>query len=477
MDGVLLLVRLLLAGTFAVAGIAKFADAAGTRQSLLDFGAPGFLVRPAAFLLPLAELACALALFPARFAVWGAIGTLVLLGIFIAAIAASMARGKRPACHCFGQLHSEPVGWSTLARNLVLSAMAALTILQARQTSPPSLNGWLGGLHPIDAVALYFSLALAAVVAIGGWCLLHLLRQNGRLLLRLEAVEAELGLRASPAPPGLPVDTPAPPFRLSALDGSMVTFNALRRQSERILLIFTEPGCGGCDALMPDVARWQDTFADRVSIVPISRGPLEANRVKANEHGLRNYLLQLDDETSRAYQAEGTPTAVLVQNGLIASPVASGADAIRDLMATASAPPPLAKGERTHDLIMPDLDGRQLDLAELRDGPTLVLFWNPDCGYCQQMLGDIKAWESHRNEDAPRLLVISAGSVASNRAQGFQATVLLDGSFQVGQAFGATGTPAAVMLDAEGRVASGVGVGAEEVLALARGSRETAVAG
>lgn len=477
MDGVLLLVRFILAVTFAVAGISKLLDASGMRKSLLDFGVPGSLTRRAAFLLPAAELACAMALLPAGLALWGAIGTLILLFLFIAAIAANMARGKRPECHCFGQLHSEPVGWSTLVRNLVLSAMASVTILEGWQTPPPSYYAWLRGLHPIEAVVICFSLALAAVVTFCGWSLLHLLRQNGRLLLRLDAVEAELGLRSSPPAPGLAVGTPAPLFRLSAIDGSIVTLNGLRRQSERLLLIFTEPGCGGCDALMPDVAHWQDTFADRVSIVPISRGPLDANRVKAKEHGLRNYLLQLDDETSRAYQAEGTPTAVLVQNGLIASPLASGPDAIRELMSSAARPAPLAIGEGIRDLTMPDFDGRIVDLAELRGRPTLVLFWNPDCGFCQQMLEDIKAWESQRSEEAPRLVVISTGSAESNRAQGFQSTVLLDDNFRAGQVFGATGTPAAVMLDAEGRVASDVGVGADEVLSMARRERESAIVG
>src|ERR1035438_2334535 len=86
MDGVLLLVRLLLSATFALAGLAKAADPAGTRQSILDFGAPAFLARPMALLLPLAELACAIALLPAASAVWGAAGTLALLLSFIVAI-------------------------------------------------------------------------------------------------------------------------------------------------------------------------------------------------------------------------------------------------------------------------------------------------------------------------------------------------------------------------------------------------------
>src|SRR5580658_4551217 len=119
MDGVLLLLRLLLSATFAVAGITKVTDPKGTRQSILDFGAPAWLASPVARLLPLAEVACALALLPAASAVWGAAGTLALLLIFIAAIGISIARGRRPACHCFGQLHSEPVGFATIARNLL----------------------------------------------------------------------------------------------------------------------------------------------------------------------------------------------------------------------------------------------------------------------------------------------------------------------------------------------------------------------
>jgi hypothetical protein len=45
--------------------------------------------------------------------------------------------------------------------------------------------------------------------------------------------------------------------------------------------------------------------------------------------------------------------------------------------------------------------------------------------------------------------------------------VLLDQSFATGQAFGASGTPSAVLVDAEGKVASEVAVGAPAVLELA----------
>ncbi len=128
MDLALLIARLLLAGVFAVAGIAKLLDREGSRKALVGFGVPGRIAPPLAILLPLAELAVALALLPLATAFWGAIGALVLLGLFVVGIAASMARGEAPDCHCFGQIHSEPAGWSTLIRNSILALSAAFVV-------------------------------------------------------------------------------------------------------------------------------------------------------------------------------------------------------------------------------------------------------------------------------------------------------------------------------------------------------------
>ena len=51
--------------------------------------------------------------------------------------------------------------------------------------------------------------------------------------------------------------------------------------------------------------------------------------------------------------------------------------------------------------------------------------------------------------------------------------VLLDQQFAVGRAFGASGTPSAVLVDAEGKVASEVAVGAPGVLEIAGADRTT----
>jgi uncharacterized membrane protein YphA (DoxX/SURF4 family) len=50
----LLIARLLLAGVFLVAALAKLADLAGSRQALRDFGVPARLATPLGLLLPLA---------------------------------------------------------------------------------------------------------------------------------------------------------------------------------------------------------------------------------------------------------------------------------------------------------------------------------------------------------------------------------------------------------------------------------------
>ena len=129
MSTALLVVRLLLAGVLGVAAVGKLADRAGSRRAVVDFGVPERLASPAASLLPLAELAAAGLLVPAATAEWGALLALVLLAFFVAAIALNLFKGRRPDCHCFGQLHSAPAGWSTLVRNLVLAAAAAWVVV------------------------------------------------------------------------------------------------------------------------------------------------------------------------------------------------------------------------------------------------------------------------------------------------------------------------------------------------------------
>jgi peroxiredoxin/uncharacterized membrane protein YphA (DoxX/SURF4 family) len=517
LDAALVVARVLLALVFLSAGAAKLADREGSRRAIVEFGVPSALAAPLALLLPLGELAVAASLLPASTTWWGALGALALLSVFVVGISVNLARGRTPDCHCFGQLHSAPAGWKTLARNGVLALVAGFVLWAGYEGGAgPSAVAWLGALSTAQMLGLLGGVVVLALLA-GQWgFLVHLLRQNGRLLVRLEAVEATLAEGGSVAPSengtpvpqaeGLPVGTAAPEFTLSGLHGETLTLDALRSSGKPVMMLFTDPGCGPCNAMLPDVGRWQEEHAHKLTLALVSRGEVEENKTKAQEHGLSNVLVQNDWEVSDSYEARGTPSAVLISpDGKIATPMAGGAEGIRGLLSYAvgeraqlpmqpqqpqaqgqpcpncgkvhasapTVPAALEIGEPAPEVKLPDLEGNTVGLADFRGEEALVLFWNTGCGFCQQMLPDLKEWESQAPENAPRLLVVSAGAEEANKAMGLTSPVVLDQQFATGRAFGASGTPSAVLVDAEGKVASEVAVGAPAVLELAEARRAT----
>lgn len=123
-------------------------------------------------------------------------------------------------------------------------------------------------------------------------------------------------------------------------------------------------------------------------------------------------------------------------------------------------------GESAPETKLEDLEGNTVELKDFRGEEVLVLFWNPGCGFCQQMLPGLKQWEEDSPEGAPKLLVVSAGAVEANEEMGLDSPVLLDQQFSAGRAFGAGGTPSAVLVDEAGKIASEVAVAAPAVLEL-----------
>jgi peroxiredoxin len=331
--------------------------------------------------------------------------------------------------------------------------------------------------------------------------------------LRIETLEEKLaaGNTVVPAPTsapmlpesGLPIGSPAPTFGLPGLVGETLTLESLRSANKPVLLVFSDPSCGPCNALLPELGSWQRDHVTRLTLAVVSRGDPAANRAKRAEHGLTNVLLQRDREIAEAYQVVGTPSAVIVQaNGTIGGSVAVGAEAIQALVArivgqpstpptpvvvptgSQSNPPEgqsivprvVGLGQPAPKLRLPDLRGKTVDLRDYRGTSTLVMFWNPGCGFCQRMLPDLKELEMNPPGVAPKLLVVSTGTVEANRALGLRTPVVLDQSGSVMQSFGVNGTPMALLVDARGNVASEVAAGAPAVLALARGEQGEKVA-
>lgn len=347
MDTFLLLVRLTLTGVFAISGVAKLADHAGTRRALEGFGVPPRFTSPLVLLLPIAELATAALLLPASVAGLGVACALALLGVFTIAIAVALARGRTPPCNCFGQLSARPISRRTLARNGLLLALAGSLAWAGRDTSHPDFIIWARSIESSGIMLALTALNSAVIVGLA-WLALMLWRQQGRLLVRLDALEAN---RLAPpararmpegvAPAGLPLGAVAPDFELLDLAGQRVTRNALLERGNPLLLIFVDPGCGPCNVFLPTVAEWQRSVATRLSITVVSRGTAAENRAKQEAYGIQNLLFQRDAELATAYGVGIVPSAVVITpDGHIGSLIASGAEAIaaliRDALATES---------------------------------------------------------------------------------------------------------------------------------------------
>ena len=473
--------RVCLAIVFAVAAVAKLADRANTRRAVEDFGVPARAAPAVAVVLPVAELAVAVLLLVPGTARWGALGAVVLLLAFTAVVAAALARGNRVDCNCFGQLGARPVGPATLARNGALLVVAALVLALGWDTAGPSPVGWVSDLGAAGALALGLGVALAALVVAGTWLALRLLRQNGRLLLRVERLEDALagaGIELAPAAPqplGPSVGDVAPRFTLPLARGGSVAMGRLLAAGPPVLLVFGDPGCGPCDELAPDVARWQRDHADAVTVALVSGGDRDAATAKAEQHGLTCALFDPGHSVATAYQATSTPAAVLVAGGgTIASHVAQGPDAVRELFDRAlvwvePAPPGAAVGPPAPELALDDLSGARVAVRDAlaADRETLVVFWNPGCGFCRAIHGELRTWEQDPPADGPALLVLSAGTPDAVREEAFDATVLLDPDFEGARAFGADGTPMAVLVGPDASIRSGLAGGAPDVLALA----------
>ncbi len=483
----LLFASLALAAIFAVAGVTKLADHGGAREAAHGFGVPERLAGVVGIGVALAELVVAGLLLPAATRWWAAVWALALLLAFCVAIAAALARGRAPECRCFGRLHSEPAGWRTLARNVLLAALAALVVSAGSSDVGPGAFAWAARLDPVGWLVAALIGALAATVAVGGSVMIHVLRSHGRLLMRVERVEERLRsvgfeLEEPDGVPqlGLAPGAPAPTFWLADTTGDRVALADLLAPGLPLLLLFTSPTCGPCSVLMPQVAEWQRAHADELTVALVSDGEPGTVRAHAAEHGLEHVLLDESLEVYRAYEANGTPSAVLVgDDGRVASWLTAGADWIETLVQQAlgglGRTPGLPVGAELPALRLADLDGTTIDLGAIGDGPVLVLFWNPSCGYCRAMHEDLRAWEDERRTDAPTLVIVSAGEPDEVRAEGFASTVLLDPEWEAGPALGADGTPMAVLVDGERRIASRPLVGADELIG-ALGARRVASA-
>ena len=128
--------------------------------------------------------------------------------------------------------------------------------------------------------------------------------------------------------------------------------------------------------------------------------------------------------------------------------------------------PGLRTGEAAPDFTLSNLDGRMWSLADFRGHPAVIIFFNPECGFCQQLaprLGRLPA-------GAPKTIVISRGERELHRQlvheHGWRAEVLLEPAWEIATRYRTNATPTAYRIDADGRIASPLAAGIDDVLSL-----------
>lgn len=188
---------------------------------------------------------------------------------------------------------------------------------------------------------------LLLAVLVASWMLYGLLRQNGRMLVRIDSVEAALEALPSELASrrvfadrslassriqrsGLEPGTIAPAFRLPTLEGRDIALADFA--GRRLLLVFSDPSCGPCTTLLPLLE--ETARRSGLAVLVVSRGGVDANRRKLAECGVTlPVALQAHWEISRLYAKFSTPMAYLIdEQGRIASGVASGAAPILALV-------------------------------------------------------------------------------------------------------------------------------------------------
>jgi thiol-disulfide isomerase/thioredoxin len=170
------------------------------------------------------------------------------------------------------------------------------------------------------------------VVAAGCWLGFQLVRQNGRILLRVESLHEAIAALRAPAPrpatpSGIKVGTVAPDFELPKLVGE--GRKKLKDwRGKRVLIIFFNPGCGFCRQMVPKLSELAPV--DGLVPVIVTAGDKHANEQLLTNHNVQlPTLLQKDNEVAASYQTAGTPTGYLIdEHGKIASDLIIGAEAL-----------------------------------------------------------------------------------------------------------------------------------------------------
>ncbi|MFF4105419.1 peroxiredoxin family protein [Streptomyces sp. NPDC001903] len=113
--------------------------------------------------------------------------------------------------------------------------------------------------------------------------------------------------------------------------------------------------------------------------------------------------------------------------------------------------PAAVAGSKVPDFTGVTADGVAVRSSDLWNRTAVVLFVNPGCRPCHNLLAELSARPDPLGGTA--LLVITPSPVQTTDNRGIDAQVLADPDRRISQALGVSATPAAMTVDLHGRVA------------------------
>lgn len=329
-----------------------------------------------------------------------------------------------------------------------------------------------------------------SLLVVFAWIFTQILTQNGRLLLRINALENQLideGL-LPPKPEeqvgGLPAGSVLNDFSLPMLAGGSMTLHEWR--GRRVLLIFVHPDCSFSRDLLAELATHSTAIQDPLPIV-ISGGDAAANRAMFDAHPAPYpLLLQEGAEVQSVYRLRGTPTGYLVgADGATLGPALVGPESLlRKLRPSGGSTPRghrwrpiteshvrrdgLKAGTAAPDFTLPKPGGGELSLREFRGRNILLVFSDPHCAPCMRLAPKLE--EVHRSRADLRVLMVSRGSVEDNLAKiaelGLTFPIALQRHWEVSRDYAMFATPIGYLIDEAGILSSDVATGAESIFQL-----------
>ncbi|MBI1929946.1 redoxin domain-containing protein [Candidatus Poribacteria bacterium] len=361
---------------------------------------------------------------------------------------------------------------------------------------------------------LFMAFAVLLNLNIASWFILYqLIKQRGRLLLRLDSVERrleqieQLSLSSKvqestkSSVREVPVGASLPDFRLPDLSGQMIGLETFRGQ--RVLLVHWNPLFDSCKLLASEFAKLQSEFHHRKArLALVSAQDKESNQHLMQEYGLECHVLLLPKEGYlEAFHDSEIPAAYLLDGeGRVISPLAVGVDQVlvlarevialgtshnngrlRSLTKSRIEREGLKAGTLAPLFNLPTIYGESVSLEAYRGRRVLLVFTSPHCAPCDYLAPHLVRLQRQNLGDHLTLVMVGRGDPEENRRKaelyGFSFPVALQRHWEISKLYGIFFTPVAFLIDEAGVIEKNVAKGVDEIMMLAHEALLTTTGG